>query len=171
MNTATLTVRNYRQTLGGSEFRIMRMQDCPTPYAAQTLDTPQRVNDYLRLMLSSSLAYRPDVENFGVVFLSTRCKTIGCEIISNGTLDTVLVHAREVFKPAIIVNASSIVLFHNHPSGDPTPSEADIRFTRELISAGKILRIEVRDHIILGQPSPERSRDYVSLRELGYFYS
>ena len=63
------------------------------------------------------------------------------------------------------------MLAHNHPSGDPTPSEADIKVTRDLIRAGQLLKIEVLDHVILGRKTKERERDYVSLRELGYFYS
>jgi DNA repair protein RadC len=63
------------------------------------------------------------------------------------------------------------VLVHNHPSGDPTPSEADIKVTRDLIRAGQILKIEVIDHVILGRRTDERATDFVSLRQLGYFYS
>ena len=92
------------------------------------------------------------------------------EKVSSGTLDTLLVHPREVFKTAVVANASAVVLVHNHPSGDPTPSEADIKVTRDLIRAGQVLKIEVLDHIILGQRSVERAQDFVSLRELGYFY-
>jgi DNA repair protein RadC len=61
------------------------------------------------------------------------------------------------------------VLAHNHPSGDPTPSDADIKVTRDLIRAGQLLKIEVIDHVIMGSPSPEQSRGFISLRELGYF--
>jgi DNA repair protein RadC len=89
--------------------------------------------------------------------------------ISDGTLETILVHAREVFRPAIIASAAAIVLVHNHPSGDPTPSEADIKVTRDLIRAGQLLKIEVLDHVILGRATQERPKDYVSLRELGYW--
>jgi DNA repair protein RadC len=91
--------------------------------------------------------------------------------ITQGTLDTILVHAREVFAPAITKHASAVILVHNHPSGDPTPSEADIKVTRDLIRAGQLLHIEVLDHVILGQRVEGRDRDWVSLRELGYFYT
>jgi DNA repair protein RadC len=111
------------------------------------------------------------VENFQVVILNTRRRLIRVETISQGTLDTLLVHPREVFKSAIAAGAAAIILAHNHPSGDPTPSEADIKVTRDLIRAGQLLKIEVLDHIILGRATSERSRDYVSLRELGYFYA
>jgi DNA repair protein RadC len=131
-----------------------------------TLDTPDRIADLLREE-NRVLG----VENFQVLLLNTRRKLIGFEKISQGTLDTILVHPREVFKPAIAANAAAIVLAHNHPSGDPTPSEADIKVTRDLIRAGQLLKIEVLDHIILGSRSEDRPKDYVSLRELGYFYS
>lgn len=76
---------------------------------------------------------------------------------------------REVFRTALICGAAAIILAHNHPSGDPSPSEADIKVTRELIKAGQMLKIEVLDHIIAGKATAERP--YTSLRELGYFYS
>ena len=130
------------------------------------LDTPERVADLLR---EQNRVYT--VENLQVVYLNTRKRLIGVENISQGTLDTILVTAREVFRRAIALNAASIVVVHNHPSGDPTPSEADIKVTRDLIRAGQLLRIEVVDHVILGRRTDERSRDYFSLREAGYFYS
>ncbi len=80
-----------------------------------------------------------------------------------------LVHPREVFTVAIAKRASSIVLAHNHPGGDATPSEADIRVTRDLIRAGQLLKIEVVDDVILGRSTNERPKDFVSLPELGYF--
>ena len=131
-----------------------------------TLDTPERIADLLR---EDNRAY--EVENFQVILLNTRRKLIRVERISQGTLDTILVHPREVFKPAIAASAAAVVLVHNHPSGDPTPSEADIKVTRDLIRAGQLLKIDVLDHVILGRATQERPRDYLSLRELGYFYS
>jgi DNA repair protein RadC len=130
------------------------------------LDNPERIADLLR---ERNRFHR--VEVFQVVMLNTRRRLIRTETISQGTLDTLLVHPREVFTSAIAAGAAAIVLAHNHPSGDPTPSEADIKVTRDLIRAGQLLKIEVLDHIILGHATPERGRDYVSLRELGYFYS
>jgi len=106
---------------------------------------------------------------FKPFLLNVRRKLIRVEVISQGLVDTILVHPREVFKTAIAANASALVLVHNHPSGDPTPSEADIRVTRDLIRAGQLLKIEVLDHVILGRRAAENGKDYVSLRELGYF--
>jgi DNA repair protein RadC len=130
------------------------------------LDTPERIADLLR----EENRFH-EVEHFQVVLLNTRRKLIRVEHISQGTLDTILVHPREVFRLAISANASAVVLVHNHPSGDPTPSETDIKVTRDLIRAGQLLKIEVLDHVILGRRTENRERDYVSLRELGYFYS
>ena len=109
------------------------------------------------------------VESFQALLLNTRKRLIRVEEISEGTLDTILVHPREVFRAAIVANAAGIVLVHNHPSGDPTPSEADIKVTRDLIRAGQLLKIEVVDHVIIGRATAERAKDYTSLRELGYF--
>ena len=83
-------------------------------------------------------------------------------LVAHGTLDTILVHPREVFRAAITANAAVIVLAHNHPSGEATPSEADIKVTRDLIRAGQLLKIEVLDHVIVG------NGQRASLRELGY---
>jgi len=130
------------------------------------LDSPERIADYLRedtRLLT--------VEEFRVVLLNTRRRLIRVETISQGILDTILVHPREVFRTAILGNAAAIIVVHNHPSGDPTPSEADIKVTRDLIRAGQLLKIEVLDHVILGRRTEQRPRDYASLRELGYFYS
>jgi len=130
------------------------------------LDAPDRVADFLR---ESNRGH--SVEHFQILMLNTRRRLIRSESISQGTLDTLLVHPREVFKAAIVANASAVVLAHNHPSGDPTPSDADIRVTRDLIRAGQLLKIDVLDHIVLGRATLERPRDYVSLRELGHFYT
>ena len=130
------------------------------------LDNPENV---VRLVRAKNLLL--ETEQFQVLLLNTRKRLIRAEKISDGTLDTVLVHPREVFRSAISANAAAIVLVHNHPSGDPTPSEADIKVTRDLIRAGQLLKIEVLDHVIIGRATNERAKDYASLRELGYFYS
>lgn len=128
------------------------------------LDTPESVACLLR-----EQNRRAEVETFQIVLLNTRRRLIDVREVSQGTLDTLLIHPREVFKHPIERNAAAVVLAHNHPSGDPTPSEADIKVTRDLIRAGQLLKIDVLDHIILGHATRERTKDYVSLRELGYF--
>lgn len=130
------------------------------------LDNPEAIANYLREENRTH-----DVECFRVLLLNTRRRLIRMEYISQGTVDTILVSPREVFRAAISANASAIVLLHNHPSGDPTPSEADVKVTRDLIRAGQLLKIEVLDHVVLGQRTVERPKDYASLKELGFFYT
>jgi DNA repair protein RadC len=79
-------------------------------------------------------------------------------------MDTILVHPREVFRLAIMASASAIALMHNHPSNESSPSDADIKVTRDLIRAGQLLKIEVLDHIVIGNPN------HTSLRALGHFH-
>jgi DNA repair protein RadC len=130
------------------------------------LDRPEHVANLLREEVRFN-----EVETFQILLLNARRRLIRIEQISQGTLDTILVHPRDVFKIAITANAAAVVLVHNHPSGDPSPSEADIRVTRDLIRAGQLLKIEVLDHVILGAKTQDRTKDYASLKEMGYFYS
>ena len=147
-------------------FTLARRMATELRHEMPVVDTPERVADLLRE--ENRLL---DVEHFQVVLLNTRKRLIRVERISQGTLDTTIAHPREVFRHALAANAASIVLVHNHPSGDPTPSEADIRVTRDMIRAGQLMKIEVVDHIILGKGTTERAKDYASLRELGHFYA
>ena len=147
-------------------FSLARRMAAEIRAESPMLDSPERIAALLR---EEARTY--DVEHLVVLLLDTRRRLIRLERISHGTLDSIHVHARDVFKHAIAANAASIVLVHNHPSGDPTPSEADIKITRDLIRAGQLLKIEVADHVILGHRTTERAKDYASLRELGYFYS
>lgn len=93
-------------------------------------------------------------EHFKLILLNTRNKVIAISHISTGTLSASLVHPREVFKEAIRHSAASVIIAHNHPSGDPEPSEEDIRITKKLVEAGKLLGIEVLDHVIIGRDRP-----------------
>ena len=140
-------------------------------YDGRKCDTPDKIADYWRTHVRNHPYFNPDVECFVTVLLTTRRHVKGHVLISTGTLDTILVHPREVFRPAIIGAAAAIVLIHNHPSGDPTPSEADIKVTRDLIRAGQLLKLEVLDHLVMGLSLPDHPKDYTSLRELGCFYS
>lgn len=172
---ATATVKELQGVKGvGSDkaatlkaaFELARRMAAELRRESPALDSPETIAALLREEFRSQA-----VETFRVVLLNTRRRLIDVATVSQGTLDTILVHPREVFKPAIAANAAAIVLVHNHPSGDPTPSEADIKVTRDLIRAGQLLKIEVLDHIILGSRTQEGGRDFASLRELGYFYT
>jgi len=100
-------------------------------------------------------------EEFRAVFLDTRNRVIDTATISVGTLNSSIVHPREVFRAAIKAGSAALILVHNHPSGDPSPSPEDLAITKRLVRAGSMLGIEVLDHIIIGD------NVYVSLREKG----
>ena len=101
------------------------------------------------------------VEQFGILLLDTKHRLLRATVLSIGTLDSSLVHPREVFREAAAGRASSIVLFHNHPSGDPLPSREDLALTGRLTAAGELMGIAVLDHIILGDTG------YCSFKETG----
>lgn len=111
-------------------------------------------------LLMARLRYEPR-EHFLIVLLSTKNHVLGTPTISVGSLNASIVHPREVFYAAINHAAAAVILVHNHPSGDPTPSPEDIDLTHKLIAAGKILEIHVLDHLIIGD------NKYVSLKEKG----
>ena len=100
-------------------------------------------------------------ENFVALLLDTKNQLLRCADVSVGSLDSSIVHPREVFKDAIAASAASVIVAHNHPSGDPAPSPEDRQVTARLVESGRLLGIEVVDHLIIGDGR------WVSLRELG----
>jgi len=116
-------------------------------------------DDVSRLLMEEMRYY--DREHFCVLYLDRKGGLVIKEDVSVGGLSSSIVHPREVFKTAVKCSAASIILVHNHPSGDPTPSREDIEITRRLIEAGSIMGIEVLDHLIIGQ------NKYCSLKEKG----
>lgn len=103
-----------------------------------------------------------DREHFWALALNTKNRLLRILEVSVGSLNASIVHPRELFKDAVRASAASIVVVHNHPSGDPTPSGADIQLTRRLIKAGDVLGIDVLDHVVIGDG------DHASLRDLGF---
>ena len=101
------------------------------------------------------------VEKFGIISLNTKNKITGIHIIGTGSIDKLYVEPREVFMTAMMNNAKAIIAFHTHPSGSPEPSRDDIFLTQRLKEAGKIMCIELLDHVITGE------RNYISLKEKG----
>ena len=120
------------------------------------MSSPRVVADYLLPRFGS----RP-VEQFGVLLLDTKHRVIRASILSVGTLDASIVHPREVFREAAAAGAAALVVFHNHPSGDPEPSDDDRRLTERLVAAGVLMWIHVLDHVILADVK------YFSFREHG----
>jgi len=102
-----------------------------------------------------------DREHFKIVLLDTRNRVLGTEVVSIGSLNSSVVHPREIFKICVKRSAAAVILAHNHPSGDPSPSEEDVEVTERIVRAGMVLGIDVLDHLIIGDNC------YVSLRELG----
>jgi DNA repair protein RadC len=120
------------------------------------LVTPRQLAAYLLPQYGAGA-----VEQFGIVMLDTKHRVIRIRIVSIGSLDTAVVHPREVFREAAAASAAAIVLFHNHPSGDPTPSPDDLILTSRMVNAGTIMGIDVVDHLILAD------QQYFSLLEAG----
>ena len=118
------------------------------------LPNPRSVAEYLLPQFGN----RP-VEQFGVLLLDTKHRMLRVSILSVGTIDASIVHPREVFREATAAGAASLVLFHNHPSGDPEPSDEDVRLTERLAAAGILMGINVLDHVILADVK------YYSFRE------
>lgn len=145
------------------EFKIVSLKECPTPADIQQCDTPEQATAYWNLHIKNHPYFNPECECLVVLILNTRKKIKGHYFVSVGTMDTILVHPREVFRLAIMASAHAIVIMHNHPSGESSPSEADIKVTRDLIRAGQLLKIEIIDHVVVGNGN--RS----SLREMGTF--
>ena len=111
------------------------------------LDEPRKVWEYLYPQVRSD-----SVERVWVLCLDRKNKLIRAESVTSGTATGSLVHPREVFRPAIRYGATAIILAHNHPSGDPTPSSADLRVTKKIAEASKTVDLEMHDHVIVGEP-------------------
>jgi DNA repair protein RadC len=125
-----------------------------------TIDSAEAIAD-----LCSEMRFL-DREWLRVVLLNAKQQLIKVTIVSQGSVNESLAHLREVFKPAIIHSAYSFILVHNHPSGDPSPSEADLRLTRRILEASRIMLLQLVDHVIIGAPAPGRS-SYFSFNEGG----
>ena len=164
--------------IAGIQVQIIR--ESPMPYGDRSalplefplVDDPGKMAEVFRSVVGGMPDWSWEREGFLVFHITTRRRVMAWTLVATGTLDSVVIHARDIFREAIVANSSSIVLAHNHPSGDPTPSESDVRVTRDLIRAGQLIRIDVLDHVIVGNPqmAAPNGRGYSSLRELGYWY-
>ncbi|MEX1138927.1 MAG: JAB domain-containing protein [Bacteroidota bacterium] len=124
-------------------YKVMLVQDSSVPVSNRYIRTPEDaakiVNDYLE---------GADREHFVGLYLNSANALIAIHTVSVGTLNSSLVHPREVFKLALMVNAASVIVAHNHPSGNIEPSQEDLAVTKQLVEAGKILGVPLHDHII-----------------------
>lgn len=138
-----------------STITIQLIKEKSSLYESNVVNSPSDAFDIANQYLENV-----DREHFGILCLDTKNKVTAIHTVSIGSLNSSIVHPRELFKAAILANSNSIVLFHNHPSGDSAPSREDIEVTKRLVDAGKIIGIEVLDHVIVGD-------HYVSLKERG----
>ena len=136
--------------------QLIKERTHPSEY--QTASSPEAVAAILAAFLQDQ-----DREQFSILMLNSKNHVVGYHVVTQGTLNASLVHPREVFKAAILAGSASIILAHNHPSGDPRPSSEDLDVTKQLTNAGKILGIDVLDHIIIGCGGA-----YGSLKAQGY---
>lgn len=126
------------------------------PEERPTISSPEDVKN----LLMGEMAFL-EQEHLRVLLLNTRNQVLGTHEVYKGSLNTALIRVGEVFREAVRQNCAAIIVVHNHPSGDPTPSNEDVRVTEEIIKAGQLLDIEVIDHVVIGQ------QRYVSLKERG----
>ena len=124
--------------------RLVRIPAEPHPYRKPV----RQAIDVYRLFSEEAASW--DRERFVALLLDSRSRIIALEEVAVGTLTAALVHPRELFKAAILANAHSLVIVHNHPSGDPEPSSEDVALTKRLVDAGEILGIKVMDHVVIG---------------------
>jgi len=139
--------------------RVIRLNETP----CMKLDKAKSAIDYWKDKIVPSSWYHEDKEMLLSILLDTRHQTIGHSLVSLGSLNECTAHPREIFRPAIAAAAYAVIVMHNHPSGDPAPSEADRRLTRRLGEAGTLLQIPVVDHVIVG----DGETPYFSFREAG----
>ncbi len=116
----------------------------------EAVKNPETVAKVLRSLLEAESVVDQDKEHFWTIGVNTKNMVKYVELVALGTIDSALVHPREVFRLAVIEAAASLILAHNHPSGDTCPSDEDIKITQRLVEAGRILGIEVLDHVVVG---------------------
>lgn len=131
--------------------------------SGESMQSPENVYAYM----APDLRFETQ-ENMDALLLDAHKHLLRRVHIAKGTLTRVIVHARDIYRQAIRYNAAGIILVHNHPSGNPTPSKMDIDLTREIAQAGELLRIRLVDHVIIGAHSPERALPYFSFAQNGY---
>ena len=136
---------------------IKMIKEASFLYQTRTISSPNDAYEMIREQLEGL-----DREQFMIACLNTKNEPTNISVVAVGSLNTAIVHPREVFKTAILSNAASIMAFHNHPSGDTEPSQQDIQLTNRLYEAGELLGIKLLDHLIIGDGT------FTSLKEKGY---
>jgi len=138
-------------------YRIQLVRDSGPTCNRAAISSPRSAVDIIRGYIGD-----PDTEHMVALLLDTKNQPVGIHTVSIGQLDFAMVRVADVFKAAILANARSMILGHNHPSGNPHPSPDDVAITRKLVEAGKLMQLEILDHVILGEGDR-----YLSLKEEG----
>ena len=149
------------------EFKVLRLSEVSVPYEDSMLDRPEKIAAIWPVLVVPATWYDPEKEALVVFLLTAQLRVKGWNLVTLGLINQTVIHAREVFRPAIVGAAAHVVLAHNHPSGDAKPSADDIRATREMLEAGRILGIPLIDHVIIGRPLPSNPAGFVSLKQMG----
>ena len=146
------------------EIRVSRVNE--TVAKTSRIEKAEQAVQYWKDTITNSTWYDSEKEMLVVLLMDTRSRIIGHSLVSLGSLNESIAHPREIFRPAIAAAAYCIVLMHNHPSGDPSPSEGDRRLTRRLSEAATVLLIPLTDHVVVGKVSADHE-EYFSFREAG----
>lgn len=155
-----MRIVKYKTKLTENQKAVLEKELCVNyPEIDRKMNNPEKIVD----LATKFLRMHEDSEEYmHMLCLNTKLEMTSVFEISHGNVNSSIVGTREVFQKALLANAVCIVLIHNHPSGDPTPSREDVEVTKRLVEAGDILGIQVLDHIIIGRPG------YRSLKESGY---
>jgi len=161
-NEREKNMKNSRAEMAKQYLQLMEQAAAYVAESRPKLQRPEDVANFARPLLADR-----ETECMLLICLSAKNHASHTEIVTTGLVDRSQIHAREVFRIAIMANAVRIVLAHNHPSGDPVPSPQDVECTRGITAAGKLLGIELTDHVVIGKNTLCHPRGFVSMRESG----
>ena len=167
MNAAT-----FLTAYGVGEVRLSYVREdalaASVPMEQPILNEPRKICDFWRAIVATRSYHDCECESFVTLSLDRKNRLKGWHVVSKGTATAALAHPREVFRAAIVAGACAVVCCHNHPSGDPAPSSADVQLTRQLREAGKAVDIAVLDHVVIGRETADpMGKGFYSFREAG----
>ena len=142
------------------EFKLTRIREAG---ASSKVDSPELATEFWKSKVETADWYQESKEQLVILFLNTRYNLHGFNLVSMGSLSETIAHPREIFAPVLCAGAFAFILMHNHPSGDPSPSQADRNLTRRIGEGASIFEIKFLDHVIIGG----RDEPYFSFREMG----
>jgi|SRR5882672_12681933 len=148
------------------QIKVATVMEIPATGGSDKTDSPEIAAQFWRDSIATQPWYDVQKEHLAVLLLDTKYKMTSFALVSIGTLNESIAHPRDVFRPAIVAGAFALIVMHNHPSGEPSPSQADHSLTRRLAEAAELLQIKLLDHVIVGEKSTGCA-GYFSFREAG----